>query len=176
MLEIKNEAATYLSFLAAVAMVGALPACSSAEESKPQDSFAQGSGELVATLTTVPNDVHCLQLQTSVWNLSQLNFDVTPGTTQTVRVGPLPAGTVFVSGIAYSKTCAEAFYEYQSWTADQVQATVETGRVTPLTLTFKRLGRVDISIDFEECDSTDGGLPGTPDDADGGASRIWRTQ
>jgi hypothetical protein len=109
--------------------------------------------------------------------VSQLSVDVTPGTTQTIRIGPLNAGTVYLSGSACSTICAEASYGKHTWIADQTMATVENGRASPVTLTFRRLGRVDVSVDFEQCDggdgTPDGGLPCIDNGADGG---VWQVR
>jgi hypothetical protein len=164
--------------IAAAAVVFAAVGCASGDGAFSSDpTFAEGTGALVATLAQIPDDVRCLQFTTNDWHVQQLNVDVVPGTTQTIRIGPLNAGEVYLNGSAYPTVCAEAYYNTNNWTADPTSVTVQNGRVSPVTMTFRRLGRVDVSIDFENCDAgegtVDGGLPCIGDGADGG---VWQVR
>jgi len=159
----------------ALAMAG----CSSESVDRSSDrAFAEGTGELVASLAQIPDDVRCVQITTSDWqHAPTINVDVTPGTSQTIRIGPLFAGQIWLNGSAHSSACADINSVNQTWVADNTVTVVENGRVSPVTMTFRRLGRVDVTVDFEHCDggfSGDGGTLRCVDD--GVDAGVWQVR
>jgi hypothetical protein len=130
-----------------------------------EGSFGESTGALVAHLKRIPDDVRCIEIQTSDWHQYRVITDVEPGTEATIRIAPLTPGYVSFWGAAYRVPCWQIYetkggaWGNQSWIADNANAYVQPGAATPITLTFRRLGSADISVDFDDGTGCDAGLP-----------------
>lgn len=156
-----NQGYFALPFLVAAAALS-VTACSQGEGSAPrggEGDFDETTGALVAHLRRVPDDVRCIEINTSDWRVSQRTFDVLPGSEATLKIAPLLPGYVSFQGAAFSKTCAERWWgddggTTQTWVADYTSAYVTAGQSTPVSMTFRRLGSADVSVDFDENPNT----------------------
>lgn len=133
--------------------------CSQGPSSSHDDegAFDSTTGALVAHLKRIPDDVRCIEIQTSDWHQYRVLTDVEPGNEATIRIAPLAPGYIYFSGAAYSVPCGQIYsgdgggsWGYQTWIADSANAYVQPGAATPITMTFRRLGGADISVDFDD--------------------------
>jgi hypothetical protein len=143
----------------------ALGAAACSQSSSSHDgtgTFDDTSGALVAHLKRIPEDVRCLEISTSDWRRSQVLVDVEPGTEATIRIAPLSPGYMSFWGAAYQVPCWEIWrdggpWSNQTWVADYASVYVQSGHATPVTMTFRRLGSADVSVDFDDGAACDGG-------------------
>ena len=168
-----------LPFFAAAVALGAAACSQGQSPSHDGDgTFDESSGALVAHLKRIPDDVRCIEIQTSDWRRSQVQIDVQPGGEANIQIAPLQPGYISFWGVAYKVRCWEIWsgdggsYGNQSWIADYASAYVQSGRATPVTLTFRKLGSADVSVDFADPSDCDGGFcpPSPPPWPDGGVS------
>ena len=138
--------------------------------------FDETTGALVAHLQRIPDNVRCLEIQVSDWRFGLMRFDVTPGDDAFIKIAPLLPGWVYFYGSAYSVACADIYgpndggpYGFQTWYADYASAEIVPGRATPVSLTFRKLGAADVSIDFSDEPPCDGGT--CPPSGDAGFAR-----
>lgn len=162
-------------------------ACSSAGSSEssepPLGEFNETTGAIVAHLRRIPDDVRCLGVTVSDWRYGAQLFDVTPGDEAFVKIAPLMPGWVYFYGSAYSVKCSDIYgygdggpadagpYGFQTWYAEYASVEITPGRATPVSLTYRRLGSADVSIDFSDdpiCGDDAGPCPPT---GDGGFAR-----
>jgi hypothetical protein len=124
-----------------------------------------------SSLSRVPADVRCVEIFTSDWLTQHVRVNVEPGTSQSIRLAPLKAGTILLSGQAYDSPCVgyDAGLQ-QTWEADRTIAYVEPGRITHAQLTFRRFGGVQVEIDFQEPCPCEGGS--TVSHGDGGVGFV----
>lgn len=128
-----------------------------------EGTFDDSTGALVAHMKKIPEDVRCIEIQTSDWHASQVRVDVEPGTEATLRIAPLAPGYVSFWGTAYGVPCWDIWGDggpasNETWNADYASAYVTAGQATPVTLTFRHLGSADVSVDFDTGTGCDGGL------------------
>jgi len=160
-----------LSFFGAAVALGTA-ACSQGPSPSHdgEGTFDDTTGALVAHLKRIPDDVRCIEIQTSDWRRSQVQIDVEPGTEATIRIAPLQPNFISFSGVAYGVRCWDIWggdggaYANQTWVADSAYTTIHSGRATPVTLTFRKLGSADVSVDFADPTACDAG-PGWGADA-----------
>ena len=141
-------------------------ACSSGQGST--EPLPEGTGAIVAALSRVPGDVRCVQIQTSDYRTPVVRANVSPNESATIRIAPLGAGYVSLSGYAFAGAC-DAWDDAgltQTWEASPITAYVEAGRTNYAQLTFRRPGGLQVDVDFEEPCDCDGGQFGG---ADGGS-------
>jgi hypothetical protein len=159
-------------FLVAVIALGGA-ACSQGGSASHGDdgTFDDTAGALVAHLKRIPENVRCVEIQTSDWRQWQVLTDVQPGSEATIRIAPLLPGYLYFSGAAYDVPCWQIYsseggpWNHQTWIADNANVYVQSGNATPVTITFRRLGSADVSVDFADGPNCDAG-PGW--EADGG--------
>jgi hypothetical protein len=165
----------FLAFAALGAFAASgLASCSSG--SGNEEPLPEGTGAIVASLSKVPDDVRCVQIHTSDWRTPYVQAEVTPGSSASIRIAPLSAGYITLWGAAYSGSCGALHGEAganQTWEATPVSAQVQPGRTNYAQLTFRRLGGLEVNVEFEECPCdealVDAGVPGCEcGDVDGG--------
>jgi hypothetical protein len=149
--------------------------CSSASDGNRPSDLEQ-TGEISAAIERVPDDTRCVTLSLSVYSRfydsRYVQQDVTPGESASIRIGSLAPGYGSVSGQAYSTACSQIYPSYdggpggqQTWNADTTYFYVQTGRNIQVQLNFRRLGGVDIGINFDECSCDQFGVCTIVDDA-----------
>ncbi|MET0595495.1 MAG: hypothetical protein ABW133_22540 [Polyangiaceae bacterium] len=139
--------------------------------------FDETTGAIVAHLRRIPDNVRCLEITVSDWRYGTQRYDVTPGNEAFLKIAPLMPGYVYFYGAAYSVACADIYgpndggpYGFQTWYAEYTSAEILPGRSTPVSMTFRRLGGAEVSVDFsDEPPCGDGG--GCPPVGDAGFAR-----
>jgi hypothetical protein len=149
---------------AGIALVAA--ACSS--DGGGEEPLPEGTGAIVAALSNVPNDVRCVDVQTSSPQVPLVRTDVTPGAAATVRIAPLFPGSILLSGTAYDEPCSsigqDGSFPSATWQAQPTTVFVEAGRTTHAQLKFYRGTELQVEIEFVDpscaCDAGPGGNTG----------------
>src|SRR5688572_6768051 len=112
------------------AVLGAagLAACGS-EGGQGDEQLPEGMGAIVAALSSVPDDVRCVEIHTSDWRNPVVQANVTPGSSAIIRIAPLSAGYVTLSGQAFEEPCGmfgpDAWMLTQTWEAEPTSAFVQ---------------------------------------------------
>jgi len=152
-------------------VVGALGIAACGANDDNDESLPEGTGAIVAAITTVPDDVRCVEIYTSDSRSSFVRADVTPGASATIRIAPLSPGFIYLSGAAYAQSCfSDAGFgsdagvgTTQTWEADPTYAYVEAGRSNEAQLNFHRFASLNVDVNFDEpcCNegTADGGAP-----------------
>jgi hypothetical protein len=167
------------TLVVAVALGAAACSQGPSSSSDGDGTFDENTGALVAHLRRIPDDVRCIEISTSDWRNSQVRVDVEPGNEATIRIAPLQPGWLSFWGTTYRVPCHQIWssdggpYANQTWIADYASAYVNSGRPTPITLLFRKLGSADVSVDFADpnsCDPDGGAMcpPPQPPFPDGG--------
>lgn len=155
-------------------VIGASSTVACGSSDNKDESLPEGTGAVVAAISTVPDDVQCVEIMTSDWRSPYVRTDVSPGSSATIRIVPLSPGHVVLWGAAYAEPCmffdagvgidgGHAGTLTQTWEATPVGTIVASGHTNHVQLTFRRFGSLDVEVDFEEpcCDpgAVDGGGP-----------------
>jgi hypothetical protein len=130
----------------------------------------ENTGAIAARLTNVPADVQCIQIFTSDFHVSEVDTNVTPGTTATILIAPLSPGFVELNGRALNHPCNQfvfdggfggggdasddgglTFGNGVTWEASPAFVNVIPGQVTSVDLHFHQPGGVNVNIDFDNC-------------------------
>jgi hypothetical protein len=143
-------------------------------------TLGEHTGGVTLKFTSIPADVHCVEVDTSDYGTPRVRVDVAPSTQANVAIAPLKPGDVYLWGTAYNESC-EALasggdggseggaYSNVSWTANGTDVQVYPGTYTQAELTFHQLGGVDVGVNFDNC--IDGGSGSNC--ADGGDAGLF---
>jgi hypothetical protein len=117
--------------------------------SPPPADDGTGVGVVMVAITAAPADVSCVQIRAEGTRTVTRSFDVTPGASTVLKMNGLPLGALTFSGQAFASTCAGVTAASDpTWVADAVATTVVAGVVGSVTLTMRRNGNVNVSVDF----------------------------
>jgi hypothetical protein len=105
-------------------------------------------GEAVATITQVPAQVLCVQIQVVGFRTTVRSFDVMPGQSSVESLQGLPAGSDTFSASAFAVACSASAGALASWQSDPVVAVIAAGAVTPLKLSLHPIGSASVGVDF----------------------------
>jgi hypothetical protein len=113
-------------------------------------------GDAIASITQVPSNVACVQIQVVGSRTETRNVDTVPGKSSVVPLNGLPAGADTFTAVAFAQACnALGASSIASWQSDPVVAVIAGGATTPLKLALHPVGNGSVSIDFQD----DGGAP-----------------
>ena len=156
----RSFASCSLLLAAAVAAGGSFLACSGGSNASGPPPLGEHTGGIVMKLTDVPNDVQCVELDTSDYRNPQVRVDVTPGSTATIPIAPLDPGYVWLSGQAYGQSCESLNYGYGdagvgdvTWVADGVSVNIIAGQYTQTDMHFHQLGGASVNVQWDTCDA-----------------------
>jgi hypothetical protein len=167
---------------ATVLSLAGVVACSQGPSQSGRGSGADPhTGNIELKIASVPNNVSCIEIDTSDYASPQKLVDATPGQPIIVAISPIQPGWVYLTGRAYSLSCetfrgisppsypddgSTAFSDDagpsnpETWVAEGTSVFVASGQTTVADLRFHQLGGLDVSVEW--CDDGDGG---TCDDA-----------
>jgi alpha-tubulin suppressor-like RCC1 family protein len=108
-------------------------------------------GEAQFDLTSAPTGAQCIRFSIAppTGNAIVVPVTITPGQdTSSVSLGILPSGTVTINGNAYGVACSSIGSNAPQWIADPATATIRTGVVTTVALTFRPNNPTGASVNF----------------------------
>ena len=109
------------------------------------------TGEVQFELAVAPTGAQCIRVVAAPPTGSAITrtFSVTGGSfIAGLSLGVLPAGTIAFSGDAFTAACSAIGSATAGWTADPLSATIRSGVVTNITLTFRPRNPVGVGINF----------------------------
>lgn len=109
------------------------------------------TGEVQFQLTVAPTGAQCIRVVATPATGAAVTktFPVTTGAaTSAFSMGVLPTGAIAFSGDAFTAACSAIGSATAGWTADPASATIRTGVVTNVMLTFRPRNPVGVSINF----------------------------
>jgi alpha-tubulin suppressor-like RCC1 family protein len=134
--------------VASLLFTGLLTVAACGDELPAPERVAQ----VALQVTSVPGDVKCIQVDARAEaRTSSKKFTVASGSAAVLALDSLPLGQVTFTALAFEKVCADVDAELgPTWAAPPVTATVRTGRVARVTLTFSRTGSAAGGVVFED--------------------------
>jgi hypothetical protein len=132
-----------------------LAACSSGASAPAGDREMQGSATV--TLTQVPENVACIDVNVVGARSADRRFPVKAGQSTVLTLNGLPTGDVVFYGSAFDGACgAIGPGASPSWVGDPVSAQLSPGVSASIILVLRSNGRAVVSVDFQ-ADPTTGG-------------------
>jgi hypothetical protein len=133
-------------WVAAIVLLGT-SACGS---DTAEMSFEGPTGQLQATLASVPAGVACIRLTAYAGHRTlPREFPVSSGPTE-LMFGGLPIGTIEVTGEAFAEACSAVDEQSApTWLSDTVTVTLGAGLVAPLHLSLRPAGAARVAVDFD---------------------------
>jgi alpha-tubulin suppressor-like RCC1 family protein len=134
----------------AVCLVALAGAWGCGEAAVPSSADEGQTGTAVATLTTVPTGVTCLQLVYSGTLTTSPTFTLTPGTNPaTVSLGVLPIGTLNITPKAFSVACSSVTSStVPTWLGSAVSVVISAGNTAQVALVLRPNTATTGTVDF----------------------------
>ena len=129
---------------------------------------AEDTGRASIALAVVPVDVACIQITAQGSSRTEVDsFDVTPSKSAVLKLHGLPTGIVVFSGQAFGTSCSSLTAStVANYIADPVSASISTSTPTSVTLSMRKNGLANVTVDFEDGDAGSTGTDaGTASDA-----------
>lgn len=110
----------------------------------------EGVGSISAELTSVPVGVQCVRMEATSASGTVSASKVVTGTSTdvSVNVGPLPFGTVALSGYAYDVACGSAS-AVPTWRSQPINVTITAENVTYVGITLHPYGPTEVDVGFK---------------------------
>lgn len=143
----RSGSGSWVGVLAAsVALLGCGAVPDSGDVGANANASTENVGSITFELNTVPNGVGCVRIVVTGSTTVTSNSATMAGTNNyVVNMDRLPLGPVTITGAAYASSCGTGAALY---VADTALATIETGVVTTLPLTFRKNNAVLADVNF----------------------------
>jgi hypothetical protein len=108
--------------------------------------------QLSLAISNVPDDVACVRVKAvGSGRTVQRELEAEPGMPLQKSFGGLPLGTVLMSAEAFVATCdAVTTSSIAQWVSEEEPVSIVLGRLSSLTLTLHRNGRLKVGVDFAD--------------------------
>lgn len=103
-------------------------------------------------IANVPDDVACVRVKAVGPGRTVIKeLEAEPGMPLQKTFGGLPLGTVVISADAFTATCDTVTSStIPQWVSEEEPVSIALGRLTSLTLTLHRNGRLKVGVDFAD--------------------------
>src|SRR5262245_59041701 len=122
--------------------IGICASCSS----EPEEDL----GTAAVAVKSAPGDVACLRLTVAGARTVVKAYDLRPGEGTVFALKGLPLGPDTIGAEAFVVACRDADAAVPTWVADPVAVTLTAGATPNVSLTMRRNGQANVSVDFQD--------------------------